>query len=91
MTTHLKFHNGSTEFDTSAPDEVVDIDFDEIVEFDYALNLITQVAHGPAYEWDGPQTMRLIALIASEHLKAHNQSVDFTADDVDAIKEALSR
>jgi len=90
-TPHLKIRNGYMEYDTSTPDTLIEVDFDHIADFDYVLNRITDVVRGPAYEWDGPQTMRLIAMLAVEHLEAHGQSVELTEGDITAIKEALAR
>lgn len=92
MTTHLAIRNGSTELDTFTPeDDLLDVDLGNVADFDYVLATISDIVNGPAYEWDGPQTMRLIAFLASEHLASHSQTVGFNQTDIDAIKEALAR
>ena len=93
MTTHLKIRNGFTEYDTFTPhaEDLIEVDFDFINDFDYVLNKIEQIVEGPAYQWDGPQTMRLIAMLAISHLAEHGQGVNFHQNDIDAIKEAIAR
>ena len=93
MTTHLKIRNGFTEYDTfhPMPEDLIEIDFDFVNDFDYVLGKIEQIVEGPAYQWDGPQTMRLIATLAIAHLAEHGQSVNFDQNDIDAIKEAMNR
>lgn len=91
MTTHLQIRNGFTELDTfhPMPEDLINIDFDFINDFDYVLGTIEQILAGPAYQWDGPQTMRLIALLATEHLKVHGQTVEFGQTDIEAIRERI--
>jgi hypothetical protein len=91
MTTHLKIRNGFTELDTyhPMPEDLIEIDFDYIADFDYVLNRITDVVNGAAYQWDGPQTMRLIAMLATEHLKVHGQTVEFGQTDIEAIRDRI--
>jgi hypothetical protein len=91
MTTHLSIRNGFLELDTFTPlaEDLLEVDFDQIADFDYVLNLLTHIVNQAAYEWDGPQTMRLIALLATEHLKVHGQAADFTNFDISAIRERI--
>jgi hypothetical protein len=93
MTTHLQIRNGFIELDTFTPDgdEMVSVDFDYINDFDYVLGKLAQVIEGPAYEWDGPQTMRFIFMLVKNHLEAHSEPTEFQFDDVDKIREALNR
>ena len=91
MTTHLSIRNGFLELDTFTPmaEDLLEVDFDQIADFDYVLNLLTHIVTQAAYEWDGPQVMRLIALLATEHLNVHDQSTGFSFEDADAIREKI--
>jgi hypothetical protein len=93
MTTHLQLTHGSLVLDSFTPDdsECIKIDWERLDDFDYALNRLTEIVEDAAYQWDGPQTMRLIYSIAKQHLASHGQTPDFTGLDADLIREAVTR
>lgn len=92
MATHLTVTDseGVTYTSVEQPDPLV-IEGERLCEFDYALGLIGEITSGAAYEWDGPQTMRVIAFIATEHLTSHGQALHLSPSDFDKIREAVER
>lgn len=91
MTTHLQIRNGFTELDTfhPMPEDLINIDFDFVNDFDYVLATIEQIVAGPAFEWDGVQTMRLILMLAKGHLEVHGELTEFNFTDVEAIRAKI--
>lgn len=89
MATHLTITDSEGVYTSIEEPPGIVIDAEELRDFDYALSLIDDITREQAYQWGGPQTMRVIAFIASEHLLAHKQRVDLAPSDFDAIREAV--
>lgn len=91
MALHLTITSPDGEHTSIEKPAAIVVNTENLGDFDYALALIDEIAREQAYQWDGPQTMRVIAFIATEHLLAHAQHVDLSPSDFDAIREAVER